>query len=754
MAYNPVANPAEPTPRLASFEEETLQPPAGFRDSGNFRDSYGAPSNASFDSAQPFGAGAANMPYRDDPSSSANILNKEDTGYPPSPPMEHGSTATRKKKTPVPWIIAGVAGLAIVVVAVVVPIYFTVIKKNNDTAASQSDHTGSNTGSNSGSNNGNDPGTTKGAITGADGSTVTMEDGTTFTYSNKFGGFWVQDPDDPFNGNAQAQSWSPPLNQSWDWQNNKIRGVNLGGWLVPEPFIAPALYEPYMNLSTPAIDEWTLSENMAADTANGGLDQLEKHYQTFITEKDFAAIAGAGLNWVRLPIPFWAIQKYDNEPFLEGVAWKYVLKAFSWARKYGIRINLDLHALPGSQNGYNHSGKRGSINFLSGVMGIANAERGLDYIRILTEFISQDEYKNLVPLFGVINEARTADIGMDVIGSFYVHMHDVLRNVTGLGEGNGPYLSIHDGFQNLANWADFMPGKDRFALDTHPYMCFTGVDTTPLAQQIRKPCRSWAAETNTSWSEFGVTTAGEWSLAINDCGRWINGVGAGTRYEGTLNGYSGTTGGDGPQGCLAWNDWEKWDDTTKANLKEVALSSMDALQNWFFWTWKIGASSISGKVESPFWSYSLGLENGWIPTDPREAAGVCGGTSPASALKPSMTGGPGSGQISAAWRNAHPWPPATLAPSGYNAAELPTYTPTGPIPVLPTPTFTDSKGQAVKGGNGWFNAQDTDPVYTPVAGCTYPDQWDAVSADIPSACSGSRRVRNVIPQPKRTPPPS
>lgn len=224
MAYNPVANPAEPTPRLASFEEETLQPPAGFRDSGNFRDSYGAPSNASFDSAQPFGAGAANMPYRDDPNSSANILNKEDTGYPPSPPMEHGSAASRKKKSPVPWIIAGVAGLAIVVVAVVVPIYFTVIKKNNDTAASQSDHAGHNSGSNSGSNNGDDTGTTKAAITGADGSTVTMEDGTTFTYSNKFGGFWVQDPDDPFNGNAQAQSWSPPLNQSWDWQNNKIRG--------------------------------------------------------------------------------------------------------------------------------------------------------------------------------------------------------------------------------------------------------------------------------------------------------------------------------------------------------------------------------------------------------------------------------------------------------------------------------------------------------------------------------------------------
>lgn len=49
-----------------------------------------------------------------------------------------------------------------------------------------------------------------------------------------------------------------------------------------EPFISPALYEPYLNNPTPAIDEWTLSVNMAADTARGGLAQLETHYATFI----------------------------------------------------------------------------------------------------------------------------------------------------------------------------------------------------------------------------------------------------------------------------------------------------------------------------------------------------------------------------------------------------------------------------------------------------------------------------------------
>lgn len=68
---------------------------------------------------------------------------------------------------------------------------------------------------------------------------------------------------------------------------------------------------------------------------------------------------------------------------------RYILQVLSWCRKYGIRVNLDLHTVPGSQNGYNHSGKLGQVNFMNGIMGYANAQRTLDYIRTITEFISQ-----------------------------------------------------------------------------------------------------------------------------------------------------------------------------------------------------------------------------------------------------------------------------------------------------------------------------------------------------------------------------
>lgn len=89
-----------------------------------------------------------------------------------------------------------------------------------------------------------------------------------------------------------------------------------------EPFISPALFEKYQGGDFPVVDEWTLSQAMALDkSVGGGLSQIEDHYKTFITEKDFAEIAGAGLTWVRLPVPFWAINKLPEEPFLEGVAW-------------------------------------------------------------------------------------------------------------------------------------------------------------------------------------------------------------------------------------------------------------------------------------------------------------------------------------------------------------------------------------------------------------------------------------------------
>ena len=56
-------------------------------------------------------------------------------------------------------------------------------------------------------------------------------------------------------------------------------------------------------------------------------------------------------------------------------------------------------------------------------------------------------------------------------------------------------------------------------------------------------------------------------------------------------------------------EWENWNQTMKDGFREFMLASMDAIDNWYFWTWKIGNSS-AGTVQAPLWSYQLGLEQG------------------------------------------------------------------------------------------------------------------------------------------------
>lgn len=44
-------------------------------------------------------------------------------------------------------------------------------------------------------------------------------------------------------------------------------------------------------------------------------------------------------------------------------------------------------------------------------MGLANAQRMLNYIRIFTEFFSQPEWKNIIVMFGIMNEPIQGSIG-------------------------------------------------------------------------------------------------------------------------------------------------------------------------------------------------------------------------------------------------------------------------------------------------------------------------------------------------------
>ncbi|KAJ7184284.1 exo-beta-1,3-glucanase [Mycena filopes] len=651
----------------------------------------------------------------------------------------YASPRSRRKKP----IIIGVVAAVLLIAGIAVAVALTLGKHKSSDASKGSSSAGDAASSPSQSGS---PSSGKIAIvSGTDGSTVTASDGSTFQYKNAFGGTWYWDPTDPYNNAARPQSWSPALNETFNYGVDKIRGVNIGGWLVTEPFIVPGLYQTMQSRSTTTdkiIDEWTLVEAMKLDTANGGINQLEDHYKTFITEQDFMQIAAAGLNFVRIPIGYWAIEVLDGESFLPKTSWTYFLQAVEWARKYGLRINLDLHALPGSQNGWNHSGRLGTYNVLFGPMGIANAERSLNYIRILAEFISQPEYRDVVAMFGVTNEPQGNQIGLNVLQTYYYEAYNVVREVSGLGAGNGPMVSFHDGFIGLSNWAGYLPGADRVSMDSHPYLCFGGQSTAPINTYSAQPCNQWGDSFNSTMANFGFIVAGEFSNAVTDCGLY------GVRYEGTY-----TDGGSWPKlgNCATdWLDYQNWDAPTKKAYNTFAKASMDALQNWFFWTWKVG-NSTAGIVEAPHWSYKLGLDNGWMPTDPRAAVGQCNNANPfTGTLSSWQTGGAGAGTIATDVQQALAWPPASISYPNSQVTPgslLPSYTQTGSLTLtLPTPSLTATGASAtITAGNGWFNTADSAGLWEPIATCSYLDPWIGSSVNPPSPlCTGGAVAGGVV----------
>ena len=139
-----------------------------------------------------------------------------------------------------------------------------------------------------------------------------------------------------------------------------------------------------------------------------------------------------------------------------------------------------------------------------------------------------------------------------------------------------------------------------------------------------------------------------------------------------------------------------------------------------------------------------------MPLDPRTAVGTCAALGVSGPIfdgtfQPWQTGGVGAGTIAATATAADPWPPTSISNVDAPCSLLPSYTPTGTIVSLPPPTLTASMTASVNVGSGWFDAQDTASAPTPIAGCSYPNAWDAVGAAVPTGCGGASTAIIAIP---------
>jgi glucan 1,3-beta-glucosidase len=399
----------------------------------------------------------------------------------------------------------------------------------------------------------------------------------------------------------QANPQVAALNKPWgSYSSRPFRGVNLGGWLSLEAFITPSLFDGDSSI----IDEYGLTAKLGKSAA----ETLEKHYSTFITEADFKAIADAGLDHVRIPFSYWAIKTYDSDPYVVGVSWRYLLRGIEYARKYGLRVNLDLHAVPGSQNGWNHSGKEGKVDWISGPDGATNAQRTLELHGQLSKFFAQDRYKNVVVFYGLVNEPAPT-IPQDALVSWTEQAFKVVRD-----NGVTATQIFSESMRGLPIWFGKLSGHgDALAIDVHEYTLFDkSTISLKHADRVTYACKTWADQVSAGMTGYGPTMVGEWSQADTDCSKYLNGVGTGARWTGTF-----AANGQDPQcptadsqcNCALANAPAASFSTDYKNfLKTWAEAQMWAFERgwgWFYWTWKT--------EDAPLWSYQEGLKGGFMP---------------------------------------------------------------------------------------------------------------------------------------------
>lgn len=167
-----------------------------------------------------------------------------------------------------------------------------------------------------------------------------------------------------------------------------------------------------------------------------------------------------------------------------------------------------------------------------------------------------------------------------MIGQFYLEAYNEMRGITGIGAGKGPFMAIHDGFVGLNTWPGFLKGADRLAIESHYYFAFSpDAYTTDFGSMVNRPCQWWASGFNNSALNFGVTVGGEWSLAPNDCGIWLNAVGEGAKYDGTHSDGTAATGS-----CTNYIDVANFSNNFKQQLQAFTYASMDTFQNFMFWS--------------------------------------------------------------------------------------------------------------------------------------------------------------------------
>jgi len=327
--------------------------------------------------------------------------------------------------------------------------------------------------------------------------------------------------------------------------NEQIYGVNIGGWMVLEPWITPSLFYQFLggNEETAAGDMFNFCRVLGPEEGN---KQLRRHWDTWVTEAIIKELAEEGLiNSLRLPVGDWMYNPYGPYIGCTDGALEYVDKLLDWAENYNLSVMIDIHGLKDSQNGFDNSGEQRGFRWTSKFntvpaylvtfshWPIRTANWMGDFDLDAGEYTSYNEENvkhSLVAIENIVDryKGHPAILGLepanepweftpiDKLKSYYWEGYLIVKK----GAPGWKYM-IHDSFRLDTNiWGGFMEGCPDRALDTHMYQAWF----YPSSREGFYADACGTKERIASMENaYGPLVVGEWSLATDNCAMWLNG---------------------------------------------------------------------------------------------------------------------------------------------------------------------------------------------------------------------------------------
>lgn len=358
-----------------------------------------------------------------------------------------------------------------------------------------------------------------------------------------------------------------------------LRGVNLGGWLLLEKWMKPSLFA-----GLEATDETTWCAELGPQAPG----RLRAHWNSFVTREDFAWLAEAGINTVRIPIGHWILgppypyhAKYgaNPHPFVQGGI-EVLDRAMGWAEQVGLNVLIDLHAAPGCQNGFDNGG----------IKDVCEWHTRDEYIDFSVQLLGRiaERYRAAPALWGIqlLNEPRW-DVPPPILKAYYLRAYDAIRAHC---PAERVAVVFHDGFRSHTEYLNFMqpPGHQNVVFDIHRYQCFERSDIEmDIYGHLRKAGDLWREESDAIEAELKLPTiVGEWSLGLDleVVSLWAEGP-----FDHALR------------------RMDKFQENAAYRAYAAAqLLTFERYYGWFFWSYRTETT--------PEWCFRECVQRGWLPS--------------------------------------------------------------------------------------------------------------------------------------------